>query len=161
MAKAGTAFTEGVAMLERAVFVTSVQPGFSTSRRWPALVDMRRDQARSLALAGAMFCLDETVIYALEGDPPRLDLFLRLLGASPCEARPDDVWREETRYRRHRVLALSQPQLNADEDAGLRQALAGVDPDYEAVTNILSVAATRSALQLYQTPLRATSWLTT
>lgn len=148
-------------MLGRAVFITEVQPGLLTGQRWAMLIDKRREEARELSLAGAVAALDDRVIYALEGEPARLDAFMELLLRSPCETKARAPWRATAQHRRHRVLALSDPRLEPEEVARLREILASPKPDYETATGLLSKAATRSTLQLYPAPLLATPWLVT
>lgn len=142
-------------MLQSAVFLARPPSGFMTSARWPALTDMRRDQARSLGLAGVMVGIDDEIIYAVEGCPSALDDFVRLLGVSPCQAVTREVWRETVRFRVQRVLALSQPLLTPDETLTLRRALHPDRPAYDDVASLLGAAAMRCAMSPYRLPPEA------
>lgn len=142
-------------MLSRAVFITQVKPHQATGSRWLSLVDVRREQARELSLAGVVVCLDDGVIYALEGAPSGLDAFMDVLRGSRCETSVQAPWRASAKYRRHRILALSNPRLEADERERLQEALATGAEDYETATIILSQATTRSTLLVYPAPLTA------
>jgi len=127
--------------------------------RWPALIDMRRDQARSLSLAGVAAAVDDVIIYAMEGSPDALDAFLQLLGASPCETASIEAWRQTVRFRFHRVLALSQPPLRPDETAVLRHAINPLHPNYADVPPLLAAAALHWAMLPYRSPMQATTRL--
>lgn len=146
-------------MLQSAVFLARPPSGYMDSARWPALIDMRRDQARSLSLAGVVVSADDDIVYAMEGAPAALDDFLHLLGASPCQAVTSEVWRETVRFRFQRVLALSQPVLKPDEAAALRRALDRDRPAYADIPPLLGAAAMRWAMLPYRLPLRATTRL--
>lgn len=147
-------------MLQSAVFLTRPPSGFAQGARWPALIDMRRDQARSLGLAGVAVSVDDIIIYAMEGSPGALDGFLQLLGASPCETASTEAWRQTVQFRIHRVLALSQPPLRPDETAVLRRAIDPVHPRYADVPPLLGAAALHWTMMPYRTPLKATTRLT-
>lgn len=146
-------------MLQSAVFLTRPSSGFIGSTRWPALIDMRRDQARSLSLAGAAAAVDDVIIYAVEGSADSVDGFLQLLGVSPCETEPIQAWRQEVRFRFHRVLALSHPLLRPDETAVLQRAIDPVHPRYADIPPLLGAAALHWAMTPYRTPLQATTRL--
>lgn len=146
-------------MLQSAVFLTRPPSGFIGSTRWPALIDMRRDQARSLSLAGAAAAVDDVIIYAVEGSADAVDGFLQLLGVSPCETEPIQAWRQEVRFRFHRVLALSHPPLLCEEAAALRRALDADNPAYGEIPALLAAAALRWSMLTYRTPLQATTRL--
>lgn len=146
-------------MLQSAVFLARPPSGYMDSARWPALIDMRRDQARSLSLAGVVVSADDDIVYAMEGAPAALDDFLRLLGVSPCQAVTSEVWRETVRFRFQRVLALSQPLLRPDEAVALRRALCPDRPAYADIPPLLGAAAMRWAMLPYRLPLKATTRL--
>jgi len=142
-------------VLQSAVFLARPPSGFMSSSRWPALTDMRRDQARSLGLAGVMVGIDEEIIYAVEGCPSAVDDFVRLLGVSPCQAVTREVWRETVRFRVQRVLALSQPVLTPGETLALRRALRPDEQAYDDVAPLLGAAAMRCAMLAYRLPPEA------
>ena len=146
-------------MLQSAVFLTRSPSGFAQSARWPALIDMRRDQARSLGLAGVAASVDDVIIYAMEGSPGALEGFLQLLGASPCETAPMQAWRQTVQFRIHRVLALSHPLLRPDETAVLQRAIDPAHPRYADIPPLLGAAALHWAMMPYRTPLQATTRL--
>ncbi|WP_427792827.1 hypothetical protein [Brevundimonas diminuta] len=146
-------------MLQSAVFLARPPSGYMASARWPALVDMRRDQARSLSLAGVVVAVDDDIVYAMEGAPAALDDFLSLLVVSPCQAVTAEMWRAAVRFRFQRVLALSQPVLRPDEAAALRRALDPLRPAYADIPPLLGAAAMRWAMLPYRLPLRATTRL--
>lgn len=146
-------------VLQSAVFLARPACGFIDSARWPALTDMRRDQARSLNLAGVMVTVDDVIIYAMEGGPAALDDFLRLLTVSPCQAVTHEAWRETMRFRVQRVLALSQPVLMSEEILALQQALRPDAPAYGDIPPLLGAAAMRWVMQPYRTALTPTNRL--
>jgi len=146
-------------VLQSAVFLARPPSGFLNSARWPALTDMRRDQARGLGLAGVMVAVDGSIVYAMEGAPEALDDFVRLLGVSPCQSTTTEVWRETVRFRFQRVLALSQPVLKPDESAALQRALNPLSPAYADIPALLGSAAMRWAMLPYRLPLKATTRL--
>lgn len=133
-------------MLQSAVFVTRPPSGFTQSARWPALIDMRRDQARCLALAGVAAAVGDAVLYAMEGSSEALDDFLRLLGVSPCETGATEVWRQTVTFRTHRVLALSHPPFYGEEEALLARALEADPPLYAEIPALMAGAALRWAM---------------
>lgn len=146
-------------MLQSAVFLARPPSGFLDAARWPALTDMRRDQARSLSLAGVMVTVDGVIVYAMEGASPGLDEFLRLLTVSPCQAVPHEAWRETVRFRLQRVLAMSQPPLTLDETAALRRALDPGRRAYGQIAPLLGAAALRWTMRPYSERLTPTDRL--
>lgn len=103
--------------------------------------------------------MDDVVIYAMEGSMDALDGFLQMLSASPCEASRTVAWRQDVRFRFHRVLTLSRPPLLQEETAALRRMLDPTSPAYGEIPALLAAAALRWSMLAYRTPLQATTRL--